>query len=129
MVDLDILTGAITYPMPWQLKNSADKRISGIACQAKALQHRRNHACLHFCCLPTGLRNRLPYPRSDFYFSGKGFQKAVFDVGIFLLGAVPIQIWQVGMVCLLAEQLLSAREVDLCTSWLSRGFEYLGLKS
>eukprot|EP00434_Breviolum_minutum_P012097 symbB.v1.2.010668.t1/scaffold700.1/size171416/9 len=61
--------------------------------------------------------------KSDFYFSGKGFQKAVFDVGIFLLGAVPIQIWQVGMVCLLAEQLLSAREVDLCTSWLSRGFE------
>lgn len=48
--------------------------------------------------------------KSDFYFSGKGFQK-------------------VAMVCLLAEQLLTAPERRLCTSWLSRGFECIFSRS
>ncbi|CAK9066692.1 unnamed protein product [Durusdinium trenchii] len=48
--------------------------------------------------------------KSDFYFSGKGFQK-------------------VGMVCLLAEKLLSSQELELCTRWLARGFECILYKS
>ncbi|CAE7245485.1 unnamed protein product [Symbiodinium pilosum] len=42
--------------------------------------------------------------KSDFYFSGKGFQK-------------------VGMVCLLAEELLTKQELETCAGWLATGFE------
>lgn len=33
---------------------------------------------------------------------------------------------QVGMICLLADEFLSTPERNLCTSWLSKGFECLG---
>eukprot|EP00439_Symbiodinium_sp_Y106_P076325 s28_g15.t1 len=42
--------------------------------------------------------------KSDFYFSGKGFQK-------------------VAMICLLAEELLTQQEMEMCASWLGTGFE------
>ncbi|CAE7470920.1 unnamed protein product [Symbiodinium microadriaticum] len=42
--------------------------------------------------------------KSDFYFSGKGFQK-------------------VAMICLLAEELLTQQEMETCASWLGTGFE------
>ncbi|CAE7039332.1 unnamed protein product [Symbiodinium sp. CCMP2592] len=42
--------------------------------------------------------------KSDFYFSGKGFQK-------------------VAMICLLAEELLTQQEMEMCASWLGTGFQ------